>query len=59
MEQVPGTFTFLGARPAHQQPFPCHHPQFDIDERALPEGVEILATVALQYLAGKRDTARS
>jgi amidohydrolase len=51
LEQVPGTFAFLGARPAHQEPFPLHHPQFDFDERALPVGVEILVTVALEYLS--------
>jgi amidohydrolase len=51
-ERVPGTFAFLGARPIHQEPFPCHHPQFDIDELALPAGVETLATVALEYLSG-------
>jgi amidohydrolase len=53
LERVPGTFAFLGARPAHQEPFPCHHPQFDIDERALPAGVEVLSTVALAYLSGR------
>jgi hippurate hydrolase len=51
LENVPGTFAFLGARPAGQAPFPLHHAQFDIDERALPIGVEILATVALDSLA--------
>jgi amidohydrolase len=50
MEHVPGTFAFLGARPAHREAYPCHHPRFDIDERALPVGVEILSTVALAYL---------
>ncbi len=52
MEHVPGTFAFLGARPAHQEPFPLHHPRFDFDERALPVGVEVLTTVALAYLSG-------
>jgi len=52
LERVPGTFAFLGARPSHQEPYPCHHPQFDIDESALPVGVEILSTVALAYLSG-------
>lgn len=50
LEQVPGAFAFLGARPTHQEPYPCHHPRFDIDEQALPEGVEILATVAMKFL---------
>jgi amidohydrolase len=57
LERVPGTFVFLGARPAHQEPFPCHHPQFDIDERALPVGVEVLSTVALAYLSARIDSA--
>lgn len=52
LEYVPGTFAFLGARPAHQEAFPLHHAQFDFDERALPVGVEILSTVALEYLGG-------
>lgn len=54
LEQVPGAFAFLGAQPSHQEPFPCHHPRFDIDERALPVGVEVLSTVALGYLDGGR-----
>ena len=53
LERVPGAFAFLGARPSHQDAYPCHHPQFDIDERALPEGVEILSSVALEYLGGE------
>ena len=52
LEHVPGTFAFLGARPVHQQPSPLHHAQFDFDEQALPVGVEILSTVALEYLSG-------
>jgi amidohydrolase len=55
LERVPGSMAFLGARPAHQEAFPCHHPQFDLNEDALPIGVEILATVALDYLRGTRD----
>lgn len=53
LEQIPGAFVFLGARPAHQDAYPCHHPRFDIDEHALPIGVEILSSVALQYLDGR------
>jgi amidohydrolase len=51
LERVPGTFAFLGAQPTHQEAYPCHHPRFDIDETALPVGVEVLATVALAYLS--------
>jgi hippurate hydrolase len=56
LESVPGTFAFLGARPAGHAPAPLHHPEFDIDESALPIGVEILATVALDYLAAENRT---
>jgi amidohydrolase len=52
LEHVPGSFAFLGARPVHQEVFPLHHARFDFDERALPVGVEILSTVALEYLGG-------
>jgi amidohydrolase len=51
---VPGTFAFLGARPPGGEPYPWHHPRFDFDERALPVGVEILATVAMGYLMPDR-----
>jgi amidohydrolase len=53
-EQVPGAFAFLGARPAHQEAYPCHHPRFDLDEAALPVGVEVLTTVALGFLREKQ-----
>jgi len=56
LERVPGAFAFLGARPPHQEAFPCHHPRFDIDERALPVGVEVLSTVALEYLEDRQPT---
>jgi amidohydrolase len=54
LDYVPGTFAFLGAQPVHQEPYPCHHPRFDIDETALSRGVEILATVALDFLGERR-----
>ena len=57
LEQVPGAFAFVGARPSHQDAYPCHHPRFDIDEHALPIGVEILSTVALEYLGSPRESA--
>jgi len=53
LDAVPGAFAFLGAKPSHQDIYPCHHPRFDIDEAALPIGVEILVTLAVEYLAEK------
>ena len=43
LEKVPGVFFFLGAgNPAVGAEFPHHHPRFEIDEAALPIGVELL-----------------
>ncbi|WP_123041528.1 amidohydrolase [Cohnella candidum] len=41
-EQVPGLFVFLGT----SGPQEWHHPQFDVDERALPVGASFLAALA-------------
>jgi len=47
LQKVPGAFFFLGAGDGH--PYPHHHPAFDIDERALPTGVLLLASIALEF----------
>jgi amidohydrolase len=51
LEAVPGCFFFVGSG-NQEQGFsrPHHHPRFDIDERALAIGAEILACSALTYL---------
>jgi amidohydrolase len=40
LQQRPGAFLFLGAKPSEGATFPHHSPHFVIDERALPVGVE-------------------
>lgn len=46
---VPGCFFFVGsATPAES--FPHHHPRFDIDERVLSLGLEIMTRSARAYL---------
>jgi amidohydrolase len=50
LQKVPGAFLFLGA--GDGRPFPHHHPAFDIDEKALPAGVLLLTSLALDYLGG-------
>lgn len=51
LQAVPGCYFVVGmrneARGTHYQ---HHHPRFNIDEDALPIGVEILARAALDYL---------
>jgi len=48
--RVPSNFSFLGAgKTGGGEPFPHHHPRFDIDEAALPVGVELHVRTALYF----------
>ncbi len=49
LQKVPGAFFFLGM--GDGRPYPHHHPAFDIDERALPQGVVLLTAIALEFLS--------
>ncbi|MCA9797000.1 MAG: amidohydrolase, partial [Candidatus Eremiobacteraeota bacterium] len=52
LREVPGCFFFLGAaNPAKNACYGHHHPRFDIDEEALPLGVEILLRLVEDYLS--------
>ena len=51
LERVPGCYFFLGTRnEARGLVHPHHSPRFDIDESALPIGVEIMTRVVRRYL---------
>ena len=55
-QQVPGMFFFLGINAKGADPEKVaqnHTPQFFVDEGALPAGVRALASLAMDYLAGK------
>jgi amidohydrolase len=45
----PGCCFFIGAGPSDA--FPHYHPQFTIDERELPVGIETLTQTALRFLS--------
>lgn len=47
LEKVPGTFFFTGAMPAN--PYPHHHPKFDIDENAMLIAAKILGAATIDY----------
>lgn len=47
LEKVPGTFFFTGAMPAN--PYPHHHPKFDIDENAMLIAAKTLGAAAIDY----------
>lgn len=51
LEKVPGAFIFIGAgNPEEGIINPHHHPKFDIDERSLGYGMEIMARTTLKLL---------
>ena len=47
LEKVPGTFFFTGAKPT--DPYPHHHPRFDIDEKAMMAAAKTLGAAAIDY----------
>jgi amidohydrolase len=51
LQQIPGAFFFLGA--GDGQEYPHHHPQFDFDESVLPEGVQLMCALTLDFLQEK------
>jgi amidohydrolase len=51
LETVPGCYFIIGAENAAKGAnYPHHHPRFNIDEDALPTGIEVLARAAMEYL---------
>jgi amidohydrolase len=53
-QKVPGCYAFVGSAKPAWSPAPAHHnAKFDIDESALPIGVEFLVRVARRVLRGE------
>lgn len=51
LNAVPGCYFIVGAHNTEKgRAFPHHHPRFNVDEEALPIGVEVLARAAIEYL---------
>lgn len=51
LQKVKGTYFFTGAEPKNSSdPYPHHHPEFDIDEEALLIAAKILAKSTVEYL---------
>jgi amidohydrolase len=49
LEHVPGAYALVGARPDPiEQPFPHHHPRFDINEDAIAIATSVLAETAMR-----------
>lgn len=50
LERAPGAMYTLGVRKKGHEGYLLHHPQFDLDERALPIGTAVLVETALRFL---------
>lgn len=51
LAQAPGAYFFVGARGGEDSAWSHHHPRFDLDERALPVAVEVLASAVATLLS--------
>lgn len=49
-QRVPAVMFRLGTRSSEDTAYPLHHPSFDLDERAMPFGAAMLASIAITYL---------
>lgn len=51
LEEIPGCYFFVGGRNEELGlTYPHHHPRFDFDERAMLQGVSLMAEVAASYV---------
>ncbi|MCB0193965.1 MAG: amidohydrolase [Anaerolineae bacterium] len=53
VQESRGAMMFLGAKAPDGPPKQFHHPEFDIDEEALPIGAAVLAATALRFVRGE------
>jgi amidohydrolase len=49
LEKVPGFFFRLGTKGRPGTDFPIHHPQFDVDETAIPVGIKAFVWSVLKF----------
>lgn len=49
LEEKPGTFLYVGAKPEGKEAYPHHHPKFEIDERSLLISAKTMAAVVASY----------
>ncbi|MFQ5434733.1 MAG: M20 family metallopeptidase [Anaerolineae bacterium] len=50
LEEIPGCYFFVGAGDDGHFAYPHHHPKFDFDERAMINGMAIMAEAAANYV---------
>jgi amidohydrolase len=50
LEEIPGCYFFVGCSNGEATSYPHHHPRFDFDERAMIDGVAVMAEAAAYYI---------
>lgn len=50
LQEKPGTFLYVGAKPEGKEAYPHHHPKFEIDERSLLISAKAMAAAVSSYL---------
>lgn len=50
LEEVPGCYFFVGSAKEEGLTYPHHHPRFDIDERAMINGVAVMGHALASYV---------
>ena len=55
MENCPGAMFTIGVQKEGHEDYPLHHPQFDLDERALPIGTAVIVETAMRFLKGQTE----
>jgi amidohydrolase len=51
LREAPGCFFFVGSASPDEHVYPHHNPRFNIDEAALPVGVQVMVRAVEKYLA--------
>ncbi|WP_211221951.1 amidohydrolase [Lacticigenium naphthae] len=49
LQEIPGSFFYVGAKPKDKDWYPHHHPKFDIDEDSLLISAKAMGAVVLSY----------
>ncbi|MBD8016044.1 amidohydrolase [Planococcus wigleyi] len=55
LEEKPGCFFYVGAKPLGKEAYPHHHPKFEIDEKSLLISAKAMAAVAADFCREKKD----
>lgn len=53
LREAPGCFFFVGSATPDEDVYPHHNPRFNIDESALPVGVQVIVRAVVKYLSAE------